>query len=116
MALAPEVTLSLRGQRRAAGKFAQRSVSNVLQIRDADFAGVKSVAGHIAQQRKKCHALAQRRIFDSVLAISDQLHDFFLLLRRTFEKRLAVTVAGETVQPEQAAAEPQLEFFVLTGE
>src|SRR5580693_2279505 len=49
--------LSLR-QRRAAGEFAERGVSDVLQILDADFAGVEAVAGEPAKEREKGYALA----------------------------------------------------------
>src|SRR6185437_2731637 len=46
-------------QRGAAGEFAQCGVPDVLQIGDADLAGIKTVASHSTQESKKGHTLAQ---------------------------------------------------------
>src|SRR5947209_2510887 len=77
-------------RRRTPRKLAKRRVSNILQIFNPDFAGVKPVASHLPQKSKESHALAERRVLFRVLAKRNQVHHFFALLRRAFKKRSLV--------------------------
>src|SRR5271163_4837751 len=45
-------------KRRAAGEFAERRVSDVLQVFDADFTCIEAVAGESAQEGEEGYALA----------------------------------------------------------
>ncbi len=73
------------GQRRATGKFGERGVADVLQVGDADFAGVKSVAGEVAHEREEYHSLAQSGVGFCIFAESDQVEDGFSLLWRAIQ-------------------------------
>src|SRR6266850_2908666 len=106
---------SLR-QRWAAGEFAQGGVTNILEVGDADLAGVEAVAGEAAQEGEEGHALAERGILFGVFPEGDQIQDFFLLFRGAFQENFAVAVGAEVVQPEKSAAEAQLIFFIFAGE
>ena len=46
-------------QGRASGELAERGVTYILKVGDADFARVEVVAGELAQKRKEGHALAE---------------------------------------------------------
>src|SRR2546427_1329383 len=95
---------SLFWQRRAAGEFAEGGVTYILEVGDADFAGVEAVAGEIAQKGKEGHSLAERWILLGVLAIRNQVQDFFLLLRRALHEDVAVAVGTSGIEPVKAAA------------
>ena len=73
---------------RAAGEFFQECAADVAEILDPDFAGKKSVGGHIAQKRKELDSLAYAGICDRVIAISNLIENFFLLLRRAIKVEL----------------------------
>src|SRR6266404_4774855 len=94
--------------RRAAGKFPERGIADILQIGDADFAGVEAVAGHFAQERKESDALAECGIFFGVLAIGDQVQHLVALLPTAFHLLYRLANRRETIQPYQSAAQPQL--------
>jgi hypothetical protein len=61
-----------------------RSIPNVLKISDANLAGIKTVASHIANDREERHTGRQSRIFLGILAISDQIQNLFPLFGRKF--------------------------------
>src|SRR3981189_2081895 len=106
---------SLR-QPRAAGELAQRGVAYILEVGDADFAGVEAVSGEIAQKRKEGHALAEGAILFGIFPISDQVQDFCLLLSVAIHEDVAVTIRASGIHPEEPAAELKLIFRVLAGE
>src|SRR5437879_1327661 len=54
-------------QCRAAGEFASGSVTYILKVGDADFAGVEAIGGEIAQKGKEGDSLAERGILLGVL-------------------------------------------------
>src|ERR1700719_3812189 len=110
------VTPSHFGQRRAAGKFRERSVADVLEIDDADFAGVEGVASEIAHEGKENYSLAQGRIGFGVFAESDEVEDGFSLVGSAIQICSVVAVSAETVEPIQATTESELIFFVFAGE
>src|SRR6267378_4060690 len=106
---------SLR-RRGAAGELADGSITDILKVGDADFAGVEAVGGEIAEKGKEGHALAERAILFGIFPISDQVQDFRLLFTVAIHKDIAVTVRASGVQPEESAAKFQLIFRVLAGE
>ena len=67
------------GRGRAAGEFAEGGVADVLEVGDADFAGVEAIAGEIAEEGEKGYSLAEGGVFFDVFAIGDEVEDFFLL-------------------------------------
>ena len=87
------------GQRRAAGEFGERGVADVLEIGDADFAGVESVASEVANEGEENHTLAESRIGFSVFAESDEVEDGFSLLGGAIQICAVVAVGAETVEP-----------------
>src|SRR2546425_11097787 len=91
-------------QRRAAGEFAEGGVTYILEVGDADFAGVEAVAGEIAQKGKEGHSLAEGGIFFGIFAVGDQVEDFFLLLWGAFHEEVAVAVGTSGIEPVKAAA------------
>lgn len=101
---------------RAARERGESRVANVLEIFDADFAGVKAVAGHLAKMRKESDALGERRIGHGVFAIGDEVESFFLLRGGGIEEGGTVLVGAEIVKPHEAAAECKLVVFVFAGE
>src|SRR6267143_477902 len=103
-------------RRGAAGELAQRGVPHILQVGDADLAGVEPVAREIAQKCKEGHSLAERGIFFGVLAEGDQVQNFLLLLRRALHEDVAITIRASGIQPEKPTAEFQLIFRILAGE
>src|SRR5208283_261564 len=72
--------------RRAAGEFGERGVADVLEVRDADFAGVESVAGHLAKPREKRDPLGKRGIGLGVLPVGNEIEDLRFLGRRGLQK------------------------------
>ena len=107
---------SLLRQRGAAREFAQGGVADILEVGDANFAGVEAVAGEIAQEGEEGDSLAERGIFFGVLAVGDQVEDFFLLLWRALYEDVAITIGARAVQPEEPAAELQLILGIFAGE
>src|ERR1700681_4888128 len=101
---------------RATGKFLQISIADITQIFDADFAGEKSVGRKFAQEPEKFYSLAQARIFLRVLAIRDEVENFFLLLGCAVEIDLAVAIDADVVEPHQAPTERDLIVFVFAGD
>src|ERR1700688_2524138 len=110
------VTPSGFGQRRAAGEFGEGGVANVLEIGDADFAGVEGVASEVAHKGEENHTLAESRIGFSVFAESDEVEDGFSLLGSAIQICSVAAVGAEPVEPIQATTESELIFFVFAGE
>jgi hypothetical protein len=104
------------GQRRAAGKFGERGVADVLEIGDADFAGVESVAVEVAHEGQENHTRAESGVGFGILAESDEVEDGFSLVGGAIQIWAGVAVGAETIEPIQAATESQLIFFVFAGE
>ena len=48
----------------------ERGVPHILEVGDADFAGVKAVGGEIAQEREEGHSLAGRGDGDFVQGVA----------------------------------------------
>src|SRR5260370_15490332 len=103
-------------QWRAAGEFGEGGVANILEVGDADFAGVEAVGGEIAQEGEEGHSLAEPRILFGVFAIGDEVEDFFFLLGRALHEDFVVAVRAGGIQPEEPAAKLQLIFGVFAGE
>src|SRR5271165_1157643 len=104
------------GESGTPGECSKRSVADVLKVFDADLAGVKAVAGHLAKAGKESYPLAEPGIRFRVFAISDEVEDFFPLRGSAIEKSGAVLVGTEIIKPHQAAAEFKLILVVLAGE
>ena len=68
-------------------------------IRNSDLAGIKTIAGHVTQERKKSDALRQRRILLAIIAEGDQIQNFLFLLRRARLIRIFVTVGAKIIEP-----------------
>src|SRR5438132_1985340 len=90
----PTTTESRFRQCGAAREFAERRVPHILQVGDADFAGVEAVAGHIAQKCKEGDSLAERGILLGVVAKRDQVEHFLLLFWRALHEDVAVAVGA----------------------
>src|SRR5271169_3400596 len=98
------------------GERGKRSIPDVLEVFDADLAGVKAVAGHLAKAGKESYTLAERGIRFRVFAIGEEVEDIFSLRGSGIEKGAAVLVDTEIIEPHQAAAEFKLIIVVLAGE
>ena len=72
-------SVSQAGNGRAAGKLFQERVADIAEILDSDFAGEESVGGELAQESEKFNALAQAGILFRILAVGDEIKNFFLL-------------------------------------
>src|SRR5258708_28312067 len=103
-------------QGRAAGEFAEGGVADVLEVGDADFAGVEAVGGEVAEEGEEGYALAEPGVFLGVLAIRNEVQDFFLLLWRALHEDVAIPIRASGIQPEKPAAELQLIFGIFAGE
>src|SRR5208282_3143554 len=106
----------LFGQRRAAGEFGEGGIADVLEVRDADLAGVETGARHIAQPGKKSDALAERGIALDIFAIGKKVQNFFLLCGGAIEEEVFVAVGAEIVQPHQSASQMRLVVLVFARE
>src|SRR5215470_2439705 len=95
----------LLGNRRAAGKFVLRSIADVAEVGNADFAGVVAVAGEVAEKGEERNAGAERRILLGVLAEGNEVEKFFFLFRSALQKNFAEKVGAEIVEPGKAPAE-----------
>ena len=113
---AAERNRSLFRQRGTAGEFADGSVADVLQVCDADLAGVEAVAGETAQEVKEGDARAERGVLFGVFAEGDQVEDFLLLIGGAVKEDFAVAVGAEIVEPEEAAAKLQLILGIFASE
>ena len=100
----------------AAGEFAQGGVAYILEVGDADLAGVEAVACEPAEESEEGYALAERMILLGVFAESDEVEDGFSLFRSALQIWTGVAVGAETIEPIQTAAEFQLIVFVFAGE
>ena len=80
---APALRLVRHG--RAAGELFDVGVADVAEIVDADFAGEEAVGGELAQEAEEFDALAQAGILLRILAVGDQVENFFLLVGRAIE-------------------------------
>src|SRR5260370_31921379 len=88
-------------RRGAAGELVERGVPHILEVGDADFAGVEAVGGEIAQEGEEGHSLAKRGILLGVFAEGDEVHDFFFLLRCAFHENVAVTIRPTSIHPKE---------------
>src|SRR5437764_15109263 len=84
--------------RRTAGKFLEKCAADVPEILDPDFAGKKTIGGHVAKKRKELNSLTQAKVRHRIVAISNLIKDFFLLLWRTIKIHIDVTVGACPVQ------------------
>lgn len=94
----------------------ERSIADIAEVGDADFAGVVAVASEVAQEGEEGDALTERGIFLGVFVEGDEVEDFFLLFGGKVEEKFAEAVGAEMVEPEEAAAELELVFGIFGGE
>src|SRR4051812_17524576 len=94
--------------RRTAGKLLEKCASLVAEILYPGFACKKTIGGHVAKKRKELNSLTQTKVRHRIVAISNLIEDFFLLLWRTIKIHLAVTVEACAVQPHQPSTQRHL--------
>jgi len=94
----------------------KRSVADIAEVGDTDFAGVVAVAGEVAEESEEGNAGAERRVLFGVFTEGDEVEDFFHLFGGEVEEEFAEAVGGEIVEPEEAAAEFELIFGIFRGE
>src|SRR5258708_1919447 len=104
MRLPSFIRCSLRRGRTAA-EFAEGGVGGVLEVGDADFAGVEAIGGEVAQEGEEGYSLAERRILFCVFAVGDQVEDFFLLVGGALHEDFAIAIRAGGIEPVEAAAE-----------
>ena len=108
-------TLGFR-ERWATGEFREGGVADVLEVGDADFAGIEGVASEAADKGEEGYALVKGGIGFGVFAEGDEIEDGLSLLGRAGEIGAGEAVGAKTVEPEESASEFELVGFVFAGE
>jgi len=100
----------------AAGEFSQEGVAFVAEILDADFAGEKAVGGEVAEGGKVVDGVGKGIIVFGVLAVCNDVEDFFLLRGGAINPRLGEAGGAGGVEPLEQIAEGFLVIRVFTGD
>ena len=104
------------GEGRAAGEIGEGGVADVLEVGDADFAGVESVAGKAADEGEEGDTLAEGGVGLGVFAEGEEIEDGFFLLGGAIQIGGGVAVGAEAVKPKETAAKFELILGVFAGE